>query len=111
MSKDHFPFNNDVSHLIWESKYRYQTNNIGGDKEQSIEQSWQRIASCLAQVEQNQMRFWQEQFYSILENFRSFTSCFWTGSTPLAGKESAFSEFNQQGRHCKTWRQGMYLPY
>lgn len=79
MSKDRFPFNNDVSRLIWESKYRYQSSR-DGDTEQSIEQTWQRVASCLAQVEQNQMTFWQEQFYSILEDFR-----FLPGGRILAG--------------------------
>lgn len=78
MSKDLFPFNNDVSRLIWESKYRYQPAN--GEKEQSIQQNWQRVASCLAQVEQNQTTFWQEQFYSILEDFR-----FLPGGRILAG--------------------------
>lgn len=78
MSKGHYPFNNDVSRLIWESKYRYQSAD--GEQEQSIQQSWQRVAACLAQVEQNQSSYWQEQFYSVLEGFR-----FLPGGRILAG--------------------------
>ena len=69
MSQNQHFFNNDVSRSIWEKKYRYQSPNKA-DKEQSIERSWERVVTCLAQVEQNQTTFWQEQFYSILEDFR-----------------------------------------
>lgn len=78
MSKDNSPFNNDVSRLIWESKYRYQSAD--GEKEQTIRQSWQRVAAYLAQVEQNQSSYWQDQFYSILDNFH-----FLPGGRILAG--------------------------
>lgn len=70
-------FNNDISRLIWETKYRYRINN---QAERTIQQSWQRVANCLADVEEKDVTYWQEQFYSILENFH-----FLPGGRILAG--------------------------
>lgn len=72
------PFNNVVSHLIWQSKYRYQFED--GQYEESIQQSWQRVAARLARVESHRPTEWQAAFYSILEDFR-----FLPGGRILAG--------------------------
>ena len=68
MHNEPLPFNNHVSRLIWESKYRYAAES--GEKEHTIQQSWQRVASHLSACEPKQRDYWQQQFYSILNDFR-----------------------------------------
>ena len=66
MSTEHFI--TDISRHIWETKYRYQDGNTIID--QSIEDTWQRIAAGLAEAELTDKDLWQERFYSVLNNFR-----------------------------------------
>ncbi|MDH5190774.1 MAG: adenosylcobalamin-dependent ribonucleoside-diphosphate reductase [Gammaproteobacteria bacterium] len=61
-------FITDISRHIWETKYRYHDGNTFID--QSIEDTWQRIAAGLAEAEPVDNELWQKRFYSILENFR-----------------------------------------
>lgn len=71
-------FSNDLSRLIWESKYRYREDNEMVD--QTIQDSWQRVAHSLAGIENGTANDWQTQFYEILAGFR-----FLPGGRILAG--------------------------
>lgn len=72
-------FSNDLSRLIWESKYRYREAEQAFD--QTIQDSWRRVAHAMAAVENNNLE-WEQQFYSILEDFR-----FLPGGRILAGSD------------------------
>ena len=62
------PFITAISRHIWDSKYRYRDGNTIHD--QSIADSWRRIARALASVETTDTNSWEQRFYSILENFK-----------------------------------------
>lgn len=67
-----------ISKTIWESKYRYQSQETS---DQTIENTWQRVAKALASAEKlSERNRWQQAFYSILEDFR-----FLPGGRILAG--------------------------
>lgn len=66
MPAEHFI--TDISRHIWETKYRYQDGKTIID--QSIEDTWKRIAKGLAEAEPADRDLWQERFYYALENFR-----------------------------------------
>ena len=61
-------FHSDVSKHIWESKYQYRDGNTIHDE--TIEDSWHRIAKTLADVESNNKEFWESQFFNILKDFK-----------------------------------------
>ncbi|MEE8388012.1 MAG: adenosylcobalamin-dependent ribonucleoside-diphosphate reductase [Acidiferrobacterales bacterium] len=61
-------FQTDVSRVIWETKYRYRGADVIHD--QTIDDTWQRIAHSLASVESVNNEFWEQAFYSILKEFR-----------------------------------------
>ncbi len=71
------PFNNEVSRIIWESKYAL--GDASGRGEASIDETWRRVASSVASVEP-QAREWSERFYRMLRDFR-----FLPGGRILAG--------------------------
>jgi ribonucleoside-diphosphate reductase alpha chain len=57
----------DVSRHIWETKYRF----VGGEtREQTITDTWRRIARSIAAVEGENADVWEEQFFSILRDFK-----------------------------------------
>ncbi len=68
-----------ISEKIWHSKYRYHHN--GEILEQTIEDTWMRVARAVAGEEQkkNQAQ-WQQAFYDLLSDFR-----FLPGGRILAG--------------------------
>lgn len=73
------PFKQPISTLVWETKYRYCV----GDRmiDQQIEDTWQRVAAAIADVEPpSQQQYWQKKFYQLLENFK-----FLPGGRILAG--------------------------
>src|SRR6476620_2338200 len=72
-------FEQAISEYIWDFKYRYRhPNNI---IDQTIEDTWHRVAMAASQVEDKMQRGqWQKQFYGILENFQ-----FLPGGRILAG--------------------------
>ncbi len=70
---DRGPFTNELSEQIWKSKYRL-------DGEASIEETWQRVATTLAAVESAGRSQREEEFLSILRDFR-----FLPGGRILAG--------------------------
>ena len=57
----------DISRHIWETKYRY------GDRacrEQTITDTWRRIARALAAIESTNTAVWEQRFFSILQDFK-----------------------------------------
>ncbi|MDZ7709733.1 MAG: adenosylcobalamin-dependent ribonucleoside-diphosphate reductase [Roseovarius sp.] len=60
-------FTAPIAEQIWSMKYRYVTEDGGGDA--SVEDTWRRIARALAAVEADP-EAWEERFYAALEDFK-----------------------------------------
>ena len=67
-----------ISHLIWETKYRYRNGTAVHDK--NLTDTWRRVAHALAAVEPQEQGRWEEAFYQLLEDFT-----FLPGGRILAG--------------------------
>lgn len=68
-----------ISQSIWEMKYRYYRDGQAID--QSIEDTWQRVAEAIAQAEKPAEReHWQRKFFEQLSDFK-----FMPGGRILAG--------------------------
>jgi ribonucleoside-diphosphate reductase alpha chain len=65
MSADYFT--TEISRHIWDSKYRFRDADAVYD--QTIEDSWRRIATALASVEREPAA-WEPRFYAALEGFK-----------------------------------------
>jgi len=77
------PLKHPISHAIWEMKYRF--THPDGTVEQSIEETWRRVAKAVAGAEKPAEREkWEKSFYHILENFQ-----FLPGGRILAGAGTA----------------------
>ncbi|GAB4348061.1 MAG: hypothetical protein Kow006_08390 [Gammaproteobacteria bacterium] len=72
------PFTNELSRNIWESKYRYCEGPTVVD--QTICDTWRRVAKAIAAAEGQHSTEWEEKFYRLLEDFR-----FLPGGRILAG--------------------------
>ncbi len=70
-------FATDISHHIWETKYRYAGR---GHAERAIADTWRRIAHALAAVEPKNAAAWEKKFLAILQDFK-----FLPGGRILAG--------------------------
>ncbi|CUJ85359.1 Ribonucleoside-diphosphate reductase NrdZ [Shimia thalassica] len=57
-----------IAEQIWDMKYRFKQAD-GKPIDQTVEDSWRRIARDLAKVEK-QPDVWEEKFYSALEDFK-----------------------------------------
>ncbi|MQQ09494.1 adenosylcobalamin-dependent ribonucleoside-diphosphate reductase [Epibacterium sp. SM1979] len=57
-----------IAEQIWDMKYRFKEAD-GTPIDQSVEDSWRRIARDLARVEQD-AEAWEETFYAALEDFK-----------------------------------------
>jgi ribonucleoside-diphosphate reductase alpha chain len=57
----------DISRHVWQAKYRYAS---GEARENSISDSWRRIARALAAVEPKDVAVWEERFFGILKDFK-----------------------------------------
>ncbi|UYV38192.1 adenosylcobalamin-dependent ribonucleoside-diphosphate reductase [Rhodobacteraceae bacterium D3-12] len=57
-----------IAEQIWDMKYRLKDAD-GTPVDQSVEDSWRRIARALATVE-NDPKLWEDRFYSALEDFK-----------------------------------------
>jgi ribonucleoside-diphosphate reductase alpha chain len=83
-------FQEDISEKIWDTKYRYRLH--GKVIDQTMEDTWYRVAHAIAKAEQtkNQAQ-WQQTFYDVLAGFR-----FLPGGRILAGAgtEHAVTLFN-----------------
>ena len=62
------PFTTEISRHIWDSKYRFRDEAGSGDA--CVEDTWRRVARALASVEAHDRTFWEQRFYSALEDFR-----------------------------------------
>jgi len=80
MDKKRQAFTNDVSRLIWESKYRYRDSDDNMPLDQDISDSWRRTANAMAEMEKNDQPQHARHFYSILDGFQ-----FLPGGRILAG--------------------------
>ena len=60
-------FTTPIAQHIWDSKYRRYEH--GAALDDSIEDTWQRVAKALAMPENNP-DYWQSRFYSILRDFK-----------------------------------------
>ena len=72
------PFLNPVSQQVWQEKYRYREK--GKVPEQGIGDTWQRVATAVAGVEEGSASRWRKGFLELLEDFR-----FLPGGRILAG--------------------------
>lgn len=68
----------DISSLIWDIRYRYR--DAGAVLDQTIEDTWLRVARALAGVERQDKEAVERRFYQLLEGFR-----FLPGGRILAG--------------------------
>lgn len=72
-------FHEPVSWHVWDAKYRYREGNVVRD--QTIEDTWRRVARALAAAEPESERArWAERFYRVLYGFK-----FLPGGRILAG--------------------------
>jgi ribonucleoside-diphosphate reductase alpha chain len=67
MSSDD-PFTAAISRHIWDAKYRWREGGVVRD--QTIEDSWRRIARALAAVEPNDAAAWEDRFHDLLTGFK-----------------------------------------
>ena len=74
------PFLSPLSEHVWQSKYRLRAPG-GGDA--AIEDTWQRVARALAEVEGGAAAHWRREFLGALADFR-----FLPGGRILAGAGS-----------------------
>lgn len=62
-------FEEAISEYVWDHKYRYRLHQTLID--QTIEDTWARVANATASVEiKAHQKNWQQQFYDILEDFQ-----------------------------------------
>jgi ribonucleoside-diphosphate reductase alpha chain len=61
------PLQSEIARYIWDSKYRYCLH--GESVENSIQDTWQRVASGVAGVESQQQDAWCHRFLEILTDF------------------------------------------
>ncbi len=57
-----------IAEQIWDMKYRFKQAD-GTPIDQTVEDSWRRIARDLARVEKDQ-GFWEDKFFTALEDFK-----------------------------------------
>lgn len=76
MNRDFFRTN--ISRRIWDTKYRFR--ELGDIRDQTVADTWRRVASALASVEKSGNAEWEQRFFSILDDFR-----FLPGGRILAG--------------------------
>ena len=58
-----------ISTDIWDMKYRF-TNAAGEPIDETVEDTWNRVARTLAKVEGKKTAYWQRRFRSALDDFR-----------------------------------------
>jgi ribonucleoside-diphosphate reductase alpha chain len=66
MNKDYF--HAAISRRIWDTKYRFR--ELGEIRDQTVEDTWRRVARALASVEISGRAEWEQRFYSVLEGFK-----------------------------------------
>lgn len=61
-------FTTAISRHVWNTKYRWRDDSEV--REQSIQDTWRRVAHALAAPEQNRRPQWEQRFYDILKGFQ-----------------------------------------
>ena len=60
----------EISHEIWEMKYRFKRPD-GTPVDETVEQSWQRVAKAVASVEpEGRQAHWETEFYEALSGYK-----------------------------------------
>jgi ribonucleoside-diphosphate reductase alpha chain len=67
-----------ISQQIWQTKYRYRAGD--GVGEQTIADTWRRVARAIAAVEPRDRAHWEQKFFDLLQDFK-----FLPGGRILAG--------------------------
>lgn len=62
------PFDTDIAQAVWETKYRYREDDSVRDD--TIIDSWWRIAGALSEAEESSRDRWKEEFFHALSDFR-----------------------------------------
>lgn len=62
------PFSAAISEQIWDMKYRFKTSD-GEAIDETVEESWRRVAGALAIVEDDPAK-WEDEFYNALKDFK-----------------------------------------
>jgi ribonucleoside-diphosphate reductase alpha chain len=57
----------DISRHVWEAKYQYTDPST---HEQTVADTWRRIAHAIARVEPAEPAAWEERFFTILQDFK-----------------------------------------
>jgi ribonucleoside-diphosphate reductase alpha chain len=60
-------FSADISRHVWATKYRFAGRGL---QEQSIRDTWGRIARALAAVEPKDALLWEGRFFEVLQDFK-----------------------------------------
>src|SRR5262249_26957544 len=68
-----------ISQQIWDMKYRLRGAD-GAPLDNTVEDTWRRVAKALAQVEPKDREHWAQRFYSALADY-----CFLPAGRILAG--------------------------
>ncbi|MEN8260715.1 MAG: ribonucleotide reductase N-terminal alpha domain-containing protein, partial [Pseudomonadota bacterium] len=69
---------NAVSRHVWDTKYRFREG--GAIRDETIDDTWRRVALALAAAEKSNESLWYERFYELLRGFK-----FIPGGRILAG--------------------------
>ena len=70
MVDDTSSIDGSISQTIWDMKYRFKQRD-GTAIDETIEDTWMRVASALAEAEKNQDRdIWTTRFYDALSDYR-----------------------------------------
>lgn len=80
-----------IAEQIWDMKYRFKQAD-GTPIDQTVEDSWRRIARDLAQVEKDP-RHWEQEFYTALEDFKYLPAGRITAGAGTARRVTLFNCF------------------
>ena len=82
---------NAIAQRIWDMKYRLKQAD-GTPIDQSIEDTWRRIARALAAVERDPAQ-WEDRFYAALEDFKYLPAGRITAGAGTARRVTLFNCF------------------
>lgn len=68
----------EIAHHVWQTKYRYKEN--GYLRDETIKDTWRRVARAIAAVEPRDREWWEDKFFEILKGYK-----FLPGGRILAG--------------------------
>lgn len=74
----------EIAHHVWQTKYRYK--EAGHLWDQTIEDTWRRVARAIAEVEPHHCEWWQDKFFEVL---RATSFCRADGFWPVRAPAGA----------------------